>query len=218
MDDQNISDSQRDESDSVDRPEALGDHDEPPAGGDEAGDDLPHGPRRSGIQRPWEALEQLDRQWEDLTPIAGRTGSITALALTTDGDPRGWDYLGALTGAPPNETAAACEAWLEAQLAADAASLDRTLRPHVELVPAGRLWFVVRTIADIIVVIDGPGFLTPRTAAVAASRRYHAELLRALERTGVADVTDADDVSDNTDPGDAPPEVDADPTSGVPEA
>ena len=55
------------------------------------------------------------------------------------------------------------------------------MRPRVELVPAGRLWYVVRTIADIIIVIDGPGYPTPLAAAVAASRRYRAELLHTLE-------------------------------------
>jgi hypothetical protein len=145
--------------------------------------------RRSGYResRPWEALERLDRQWADHTPIAQVDGPIATLALTTADDPRGWDYLAALMGAGPRETAAACAAWLEAQLAADAVALGRAIRPRVELVPSGRLWHVVRTVADLIIVIDGPGFLTPLAAAIAASRRYHAELLRALEPLDDAD-------------------------------
>jgi hypothetical protein len=145
-------------------------------------------PHRRALGR-CEALERLDRQWEDRTPLHEMARPITALVLTTDDDPRGWDYIGALVGSPPDETARACASWLEAQLAADAISLGRAVRPRVDLVPAGRLWFVVRTVADMIIVIDGPGFLTPIAAALAASRRYQAGLLQALR---AADGTTAD--------------------------
>ena len=90
----------------------------------------------------------------------------------------GWDYLGAVSGALPREADEACAAWLEAQLAADATRLGRRFRPTVELVPAGRLWYVVRSVGEFICVVDGPGFPSPLTAAIAASRRYQAELRR----------------------------------------
>lgn len=138
--------------------------------------------RSARVARPWEALERLDRQWVDLTPLEKLPGPVTALAITTFEDPDGWDYLSAMTGALPDEVAAACGAWLEAQLAADATVVGRSHRPTVELVPAGRLWYVVRAVADFIFVVDGPGFLTPLAAAIAASRRYEAELRRSLEQ------------------------------------
>ena len=48
---------------------------------------------------------------------------------------------------------------------------------------------------DIILVIDGPGFLTPGAAAVAAARRYNAELLHTLEYATVDDAgPDRDEV------------------------
>jgi len=152
----------------------------------------PRGPR---ILRPWEALKQLDRQWEERTPLRELGRQVSSLTLTTADDPRGWDYLGALTGDPPHQTARACEAWLEAQLAADAVALGRAARPRVELVPAGRLWYVVRTIADAILIIDGPGYPTPFAAVMAAFRRYHAELLRELgeSRTGEGESPEADE-------------------------
>ena len=163
----------------ADEPQPTGD--EPPSRPDAPAEAL-RWPRTPRILRPWEALERLDRQWEDRTPPPQMSGPIAVLALTTGDDPRGWDYLGALTGSSQREIAGACAAWLGAQLAADAVSLGRALRPRVEIVPAGRLWYVVRSVADLIVVIDGPGFPTPLAAALAASRRYHAELLRELER------------------------------------
>ena len=146
--------------------------------------------RSPRVPRPWEALERLDRQWVDLTPLEDLPGPIAALAMTTPEDPAGWDYLTAMTGALPEEVAAACGAWLEAQLAADATVLGRSHRPTVELVPAGRLWYVVRAVGLFIVVVDGPGFLTPLSAAIAASRRYEAELRRSLE-TGPRDLESA---------------------------
>jgi hypothetical protein len=136
------------------------------------------GARRPQTLRPWEALERLDRQWEDGTPLPDRRGALDALVLTDPVDPEGWDYLGALTGAQPRAVARACAAWLEAQLAADAGLVGRALRPTVALVPAGRLWHVVRLVGERILVIDGPGLPTPRAAAVAAARRYRAELVR----------------------------------------
>lgn len=187
VDNQSTPDANQGGSDPIGEAEAPEQQDDPTSAGDEAVAEPTLRMRRPRILRPWEALRDLDRQWEDPTPLAESTKAITALALTTDGDPRGWNYLEALTGASLDETVAACEAWLEAQLAADAAVLGRALRPRVDLVPSGRLWFVVRTVADIIIVIDGPGFLTPRAAAVAASRRYEAELLGALERVGDSD-------------------------------
>lgn len=143
--------------------------------------------RSAHVARPWEALERLDRQWVDPTPLEKLAGSVTALAMTTVEDPEGWDYLSAMTGALPGEVAAACGAWLEAQLAADSTFLGRSNRPTVELLPAGRLWYVVRAVADFIFVVDGPGFLTPLAAAIAASRRYEAELLRDLEQDSQRD-------------------------------
>lgn len=143
--------------------------------------------RSAQVARPWEALERLDRQWVDPMPLEKLPGPVTALAMTTLEDPEGWDYLTAMTGALPGEVAAACEAWLEAQLAADATLVGRSHRPTVELVPAGRLWYVVRAVADFIFVVDGPGFLTPLAAAIAASRRYEAELLRDLEQDSQRD-------------------------------
>ena len=140
--------------------------------------DLPRHSRSARLLRPWEALEQLDRQWADPTPLRDLPEPIAALALTTTDDPFGWDYLGAISGALPHEVGDACAAWLEAQLAADATMLGRRFRPTVELVPAGRLWYVVRSVGEVICVVDGPGFPSPLTAAIAASRRYQAELRR----------------------------------------
>lgn len=140
--------------------------------------------RAARVPRPWEALERLDRQWVDSEPLAKRSGRVVTLAMTTSWDPDGWDYLSAMTGVSSDEVARACAAWLEAQLAADATLIGRSIRPTVALVPAGQLWYVVRTVAGFILVIDGPGFLTPLAAAIAASRRYEAELLGSLERDG----------------------------------
>lgn len=156
--------------------------------------DPPRRPRSTRVLRPWEALDRLDGQWVDPTPIERLAKGISTLRLTTADDPRGWDYLGAMTGAPAREVAAACAAWLEAQLAADVTILGRAYRPTVELVPAGRLWYVVRTLESVIVVIDGPGFLTPLAAASAAARRYGAELRRDLQ-SGLDGVTSDEEPS-----------------------
>ena len=178
------------------------------------------------ILHPWEALERLDRQWVDPTPIDQRERAIT-LALTTPDDPRGWDYLGAMTGASAREIADACAAWLEAQLAADVTRLGRAYRPTVELLPLGRLWYVVRTVESLVVVIDGPGCLSPLAAASAAARRYGAELRRDLQPDPDADGDveadepsraapdgDAGDPADESKPG-ASPDSAADPADDV---
>ena len=154
--------------------------------------DPPRRSRSPRILRPWEALERLDRQWVDPTPIDQRERAVS-LALTTPDDPRGWDYLGAMTGASAREIADACAAWLEAQLAADVTRLGRAYRPTVELLPLGRLWYVVRTVESLVVVIDGPGLPSPLAAASAAARRYGAELRRDLQRGANADVDVAPD-------------------------
>ena len=166
--------------------EALGPWDVPDedaAGSEEASP--PWRPRRSRIIRPWEALARLDAQWEDRTPIRDRERAV-ALALTDPADPCGYDYLGAMTGALERDVVSACRAWLGAQLAADAVALGRAYRPRVELIPAGRLWYVVRTVADVIVAVDGPGWPTPGAAARAALMRYRAELCRERERAAEA--------------------------------
>jgi hypothetical protein len=54
--------------------------------------------------------------------------------------------------------------------------------PHATLVPAGRLWFVVRLAFGSLVLIDGPGYLTPTAAVKAARVRYRALLLAEVER------------------------------------
>ena len=151
---------------------------EPQATDADAPADRPRHSSSSRPIRPWEALEQLDRQWADPTPLRDLPEPILALALTTTDDPFGWDYLGAISGALPHEVGEACAAWLEAQLAADVTMLGRRFRPTVELVPAGRLWYVVRSVGEFICVVDGPGFPSALTAAIAASRRYQAELRR----------------------------------------
>jgi hypothetical protein len=135
----------------------------------------PHRPRRRAL-RPLEAIERLDRQWESSEPI-GRASSLTSLELTVPEDPRGLDYLGALSGDAPATVATTEALWLEAQLAADALAFGRLVRPTVALVPLGRAWHVVRAAGSVIWVIDGPGWPTPIAAVSAARRRYRAALL-----------------------------------------
>jgi hypothetical protein len=181
MDDETTKDSGAGDSDDTPLASETGENPPPDAvAGDAGGTETapPRRARRGGTLRPWEALERLDRQWEDPTPLRERTSMVAGLGLTVPEDPEGFDYLGALTGAPPRAVAGACAAWLEAQLAADSGLLGRAVRPTVALVPAGRLWHVVRLVGDRILVIDGPGLPTPRAAVVAAARRYRAELVR----------------------------------------
>jgi hypothetical protein len=204
MEDQSVPGPAPDAETEADQPEVDPQTDDPSARPEDEGTTR-SGTRPPKILQPAEALERLDRQWDDLSPLASRTEPIISLALTTSADPRGWDYLGALTGEPADEVARACEAWLEAQLAADAETLGQAIRPRVELVPAGRLWFVVRTVASLILVIDGPGYLTPRAAAVAASRRYEAELVRALEAADAPDTAPATSEAEAADAGEHPP-------------
>jgi hypothetical protein len=135
----------------------------------------PDRPRRRAL-RPLEALERLDRQWESSEPI-GSVSSLATLELTVPEDPRGFDYLGALTGDAPATVATTEALWLEAQLAADALAFRRLVRPTVALVPLGRAWHVVRAAESVIWVIDGPGWPTPFAAVSAARRRYRAALL-----------------------------------------
>jgi len=135
----------------------------------------PDRPRRRAL-RPLEALERLDRQWESSEPI-GSASSLTSLELTVPEDPRGFDYLGALTGDAPATVATTEALWLEAQLAADALAFGRLVRPTVALVPLGRAWHVVRAAGSVIWVIDGPGWPTPIAAVSAARLRYSAALL-----------------------------------------
>jgi len=135
----------------------------------------PDRPRRRAL-RPLEALERLDRQWENQEPI-GSASSLTSLELTVPEDPRGFDYLGALTGDAPATVATTEALWLEAQLAADALAFGRLVRPTVALVPLGRAWHVVRAAGSVIWVIDGPGWPTPIAAVSAARLRYRAALL-----------------------------------------
>jgi hypothetical protein len=149
-------------------------HDEPP--------ESDHGRRRRRIVRPWEALDRLDSQWEDPTPIRKRN-AVSSLVLTVPEDPGAFDYLGAM-GLSERRVVDACQAWLDAQLAADALELGGLARPVVELVPASRLWFVIRVLLGSIVVIDGPGYLTPAAAVKAARVRYRALLLAEVERAG----------------------------------
>jgi hypothetical protein len=135
----------------------------------------PDRPRRRAL-RPPEALERLDRQWESQEPI-GSASSLTSLELTVPEDPRGFDYLGALTGDAPTTVATTEALWLEAQLAADALAFGRLVRPTVALVPLGRAWHVVRAAGSVIWVIDGPGWPTSFAAVSAARLRYRAALL-----------------------------------------
>jgi hypothetical protein len=135
----------------------------------------PDRPRQRAL-RPLEALERLDRQWESQEPI-GSASSLTSLELTVPEDPRGFDYLGALTGDAPATVATTEALWLEAQLAADALAFGRLDRPTVALVPLGRSWYVIRAAGSAIWVIDGPGWPTPIAAVSAARRRYRAALL-----------------------------------------
>jgi hypothetical protein len=135
----------------------------------------PDRPRRRAL-RPLEALERLDRQWESQEPI-GSASSLTTLELTVPEDPRGFDYLGALTGDAPATVATTEALWLEAQLAADVLAFGRLVRPTVALVPLGRAWHVVRAAGSVIWVIDGPGWPTPIAAVSAARLRYRAALL-----------------------------------------
>jgi hypothetical protein len=69
-------------------------------------------PDRSGQRapRPPEALERLSRQWESYEPI-GSASSLTSLELTVPEDPRGFDYLGALTGDAPATVATTEALW-----------------------------------------------------------------------------------------------------------
>lgn len=136
---------------------------------------------RPRLLRPWEALERLDAQWEDRRPLPLQT-RLQTLQLTDREDPRAFDYVGAMTGASDAEIADVYTDWLRAQLAADAVSIGRSSRPSVALVPANRLWWVVRSVFGIVILIDGPGFLTPGAAVRAALRRYRAELQGELAR------------------------------------
>lgn len=135
---------------------------------------------RRRILRPVEALDRLDTQWADRRPIEGRD-DLTGLVLAAPEHPLAFDYLGAM-GVTSREVANACQGWLDAQLAADTLELGRAVRPTVALVPAGRLWFVVRIVLDAIVIIDGPGYPSPVAAVIAARRRYRALLLAEAER------------------------------------
>ena len=200
--------------------------DEPPPTADEPGPDADGGeepepdepaepepdvwrPRRPRILPPWEGIEVLERQWEDTRPLAERQEPLTGLAHTTETDPRGWEHIEALTGASPGALAKASALWLEAQLAADALAIGRTLRPRVDLLPAGCRWHVVRTIADVIVALDGPGHRTPGAALRAAALRYHAELLRDLERERLPGSITDDEAEPAREGADAEPSDDA---------
>jgi len=150
-------------------------------------------PRQRGrIVRPAEALDQLDRQWEDRRPLRQLSLPISSLVLTIPEDPTGFDYFGAM-GVDIRDVADACLAWLDAQLTADALELGQLVRPKVALVPAGRLWYVIRAVGGVLVAIDGPGFLTPGAAVQAARRRYRALLMAEIERTTAAAGEDGDD-------------------------
>lgn len=133
-----------------------------------------HAPLR--YLRPWEALEQLDVQWESRGLIRGAK-SLISLDLTVPEDPAGFDFLGALTGDAPSTVATTLALWLDAQLAADALALGRLYRPLVGLAPYGRRWYVVRAVGSQIWTIDGPGWPSPIAAVSAARRRYRAALL-----------------------------------------
>jgi hypothetical protein len=174
----------------------------------------PPQPRGRRIVRPWEALERLDRQWDDRTPIRERDG-VSSLVLTVPEDPSGFDYLGAM-GLSEGEVADACERWLDAQLAADALELGRLARPVVALVPASRLWFVVRLALGSLVLIDGPGYLTPTAAVKGARVRYRALLLAEVERAAGAralDDVEADEVAEPDGAAEPDPAVDQPPAS-----
>jgi hypothetical protein len=181
---------------------APGHPDGPPAAGpDPAADptsEAPDRPRRRAL-RPLEALERLDRQWESSEPI-GSASSLTSLELTVPEDPRGFDYLGALSGDAPATVATTEALWLEAQLAADALAFGRLVRPTVALVPLGRAWHVARAAGSAIWVIDGPGWPTPIAAVSAARRRYRAALL--AEIAAEADETDEEATPPATAPAD----------------
>ena len=121
------------------------------------------------------------------------------LALTVPEDPFGFDYLGALIGAPAHEVAAAYTAWLGAQLAVDVLRLGRTARPSVELVPVGRLWYVVRSVPQVLAVLDGPGHPSPLAALRAARLRYRAMLeaeIREASGSGPAEASDDGDTDE----------------------
>lgn len=124
---------------------------------------------------------------------------MLSLVLTVPEDPRGFDYLGAM-GTSEAEVRVACQAWLEAQLAADALELGRAVRPVVALIPAARLWFVVRLVLGAIVVFDGPGYLTPGAAVAAARIRYRALLVSevAHEPANDQESSDTDDAPGET--------------------
>jgi len=185
---------------------APGVPDGPPAAGpDPAADPAipsPDRPRRRAL-RPPEALERLDRQWESSEPI-GSASSLTSLELTVPEDPRGFDYLGALTGDAPATVATTEALWLEAQLAADALAFGRLVRPTVALVPLGRAWHVVRAAGSAIWVIDGPGWPTPIAAVSAARRRYRAALLAEIaaetDEEAIPPATAPADRTTSTDP------------------
>jgi hypothetical protein len=147
---------------------------EPPASGGTPPADRPRAVPH--VLRPIDGLEYLERQWVTALTLADWHGSLATLALTVDEDPFGFDYLGALIGAPAREVAATYAAWLQAQLAADALRLGRAVRPRVELVPVGRLWYVVRNVPHVLAVLDGPGYPSPRAALRAARLRYRAML------------------------------------------
>jgi hypothetical protein len=133
-----------------------------------------HAPLR--YLRPWEALEQLDQQWDRPDQILN-ANSLISLDLTVPEDPYGFDYLGALGGYSASTVATTLALWLDAQLAADALALGRLYRPLVGLAPYGRRWYVVRAVGSLIWTIDGPGWPTPLAAVSAARRRYRAALL-----------------------------------------
>jgi hypothetical protein len=175
--------------------------------------DLGGRPSSRRILRPWQAIEFLDRQWVDAPPFGKPARSIVSLVLTVDEDPRSFDYLGALTGASAREVASACALWLEAQLAADALSIRRVLRPMVELIPAAHLWFVVRSTGSHVLFIDGPGYPSPLTAVRAARVRYLASLQRQLETErapeSLEDDGEAEPDDDAADEDDAEPAGDA---------
>ncbi|HLX33820.1 MAG TPA: hypothetical protein VKR30_01110 [Candidatus Limnocylindrales bacterium] len=168
-------------------------------------DELPRLGHPSASLRAAEALERLDRQWEDRTPIRERS-DVSALGLTVPEDPTAFDYLGAM-GVAMREVVEACQTWLEAQLAADALDLGRRFRPVVALVPAGRLWHVIRMAFGRVVVIDGPGYLSPVAAVRAARIRYRALLADEVQRHREEDGLDDQE----------PPSLAPEPEPGAPE-
>jgi hypothetical protein len=169
----------------------------------------PDRPRPPAL-RPLQALERLDRQWESSEPI-GRASSLTSIELTVPEDPRGFDYLGALTGDTPATVATTEALWLEAQLAADALAFGRLVRPTVALVPLGRAWHVIRAAGSAIWVIDGPGWPTPIAAVSAARLRYRAALLAEI----VAERNEADEEAIPPAPAPADRTTSPDPTEEV---